>query len=154
MKPVFVLTTLMTGAIVTFSVWFERFRLHRGRLERGREWVERINSYGAVGFSVVAYVSLLLVAVLDCKRYYHIHIALLVVFLTAAGIATYWTIAEYTLLDADYRRFHRLRISYACKLIWVTAELVLVIPFSVLSLVEMRIQGAIFEWVSCSRIKL
>lgn len=153
MKPVFVLTALMMGAIVTFSVWFERFRLHRGRLERGCEWVEQMNSYGAVGFSMVAYVSLLLVAVLDCKQYYHIHITLLVVFLSAAGIATYWTIAEYMLLDTSYRRFHRLRISYACKFIWVTAELVLVIPFSVLSLVEMGIPGAIFEWVSRTRTK-
>lgn len=147
MKPVFVITALILGAIVTLSVGLERFQLHQGRLECGCEWVERVNNYGTVMFSAVAYVSLLLVAVLDCKQYYRTHISLLVLFLSAAGIATYWTIAEYTLLDANYRRFHRLRISYACKLIWVTVELVLVIPFSILSLVEMRVPGAIFEWV-------
>lgn len=148
MKPVFVITTLLMGILVTTSVGVERFGRHRGRLADRNEPLERLNSYGSVCFSIAAYFSLLLVAVLDCKTYYKAHISLLGVFLESAGVATYWTISEYFMLDRGYSRYHRLRISYVLKFIWVTMELVLVIPFTAFSLLELKIPGAVLEWVS------
>lgn len=147
MKPLFVITALTMGVLVTLSVTFERFHRHRGRLGSRDELVERMNNYGSVFFSFVAYFSLLLVAVLDCKHYYTAHISLLGVFLGSAGVATYWSVGEYFLLDQGNKRYHRLRISYVLKFIWVTTELVLVIPFTAFSLLELKTPGAVLEWV-------
>lgn len=144
----FVVTALLLGVLVTASVTFERFCRHRGRLGARDELVERMNNYGSVLFSVTAYSSLLLVAVLDCKHYYTAHIALLGVFLGAAGVSTYWAVGEYFLLDRAFNRFHRLRITYVLKFVWVTVELILVIPFTAFSLLEFKIPGAVLEWVS------
>lgn len=153
MKPLFVFTAFTMGVLVTTSVCCERFIRHRGRL--GREvMMERMNNYGSVLFNGLAYFSLLLVAVLDCRHYYTAHISLLGVFLGSAGVATYWGIGEYFLLDNMYPRYHRLRITYVLKFVWVTAELALVIPFTAFSLLEMKIPGAVMEWVSLTQTRI
>lgn len=151
MKPLFVATALLMGVLVTMSVSVERFGRHRGRLAVRNQHRERLNSYGSVCFSIVAYFSLLLVAVLDCKSYYKAHVSFLGIFLGSAGVSTYWTIAEYFMLDQGYSRFHRLRISYVLKFMWVTMELALVIPFTAFALMEIQIPGAVLEWVSVQK---
>lgn len=150
MKPLFVITALSMGVLVTLSIIFERFKRHRGRLGR-EDMMERMSNYGSVFFNFLAYFSLLLVAILDCKHYYTAHICLLGIFLGSAGVATYWGVGEYFLLDRGYHRYHRLRVSYVLKFIWVTTELVLVIPFTAFSLLEQKIPGAVLEWVSAGK---
>lgn len=136
------------GILALVATIGERMVRNRYRLtERRRKW-ERNSNFITITASFFGYLSLFLVATLDSRDYYRMHIIALASFLGLLGVSSFTIVSEFFFLDPNHANFRRFQVSYFFRFIWSILETGLIIAFTTYSLTHNLKSGCLLEWVS------
>lgn len=149
MKPLFVCASFLMGILTLVATIGERMVRNRYRLVKTKRLWERNSNWVTIITSFLGYLSLFLVATLDSRDYYSMHIIALAMFLGLLGVSSFTIVSEFFFLDPDHVNFRRFQVSYFFRLLWSILEVGLIIAFTTYSLTHNLKNGCLLEWVSC-----
>lgn len=80
-KPLFITGSAVMVVVFDVSFIAERWLRHKGRLTKNYMTSEKILSGFAIGFAIIGGAGLILLTIFDTRRYPHVHVAMLVIFM-------------------------------------------------------------------------
>lgn len=80
-KPLFITGSAVMVVVFDVSFIAERWLRHKGRLTKNYATSEKILSGFAIGFAIIGGAGLILLTIFDTRRYPHVHVAMLVIFM-------------------------------------------------------------------------
>lgn len=146
LKPLFVAGSSVTAVGFFLCLVVERLLRHTGRLISNMRRRERAFSILAILGSFIGGVGLILLSVLDTKRFPSAHRIFLLVFMVGVALSAIFTVVEFYWLSKDFREHTKLKRAYIAKAVIALILVCLAIAFGV-TLFKNKDAGAVLEWL-------
>ncbi|KIL67468.1 hypothetical protein M378DRAFT_185555 [Amanita muscaria Koide BX008] len=146
LKPLFITGCSITATAFVVSLAIERWLRHSGRLLPTMRKREQVFSSLSISSAFIGGIGLILLSILDTRRFTSEHRAFLLVFIVGVALSAIFTIVEYRWLSRDFIYASHLRIAYMAKAIIAGVLIILAIVFAV-TLYKAKNVGAVIEWV-------
>lgn len=149
LKPLFIAGSVVSTVFLDLAFVSERWLRHTGKLARNNHTSQKILSVCSIIAALAGTAGLILLSIFDTYNYPLRHNGFLLLFLAGYIISAIFLCAEYQRLGIHYRQHRILRISFWVKLVFIIIEVLLAIPFGVLSSKGGTYENpaAIIEWV-------